>query len=344
MYYQKEIHTEKFIHWDSAHLEYRLINHFYAFLHFTNSTIDNHYKRLVRDTLHYRDEVFCTAGKIVHALQREAALPSSTPSFFSALHVRRGDLQFKEVKISAEEWYNNSKELWRPNELLYIATDEKNKTWFEPIQKHRPIKFLDDYSEMAGLANVDSVYIGLIETIIASHGRTFVGTWFSTFSNYINRLRGYNGRSMEDSWYSYLPRKSKMHGWEYPNGNYGAREFPIAWVGIDGNEVPKAEQQTLPKEGTFAANTDLASSAEVIRHSVRGLGRGIAGLPMSQTPALDITCDVDVDSLAYWNDPVGLRDEEFQSPFSVEDEDVKYISFSPDRGGWNNIRYVRLRR
>jgi len=76
------------------------------------------------------------------------------------------------------------------------------------------------------------------------------------------------------------------------------------------------------------------------------LARGVAGLPMSQTPALEgaergkIECDVDANDLAYWNEPQGLRDIHFQSPFAVVEDDSseKYLSFEPDSGGWNNIR------
>jgi hypothetical protein len=54
------------------------------------------------------------------------------------------------------------------------------------------------------------------------------------------------------------------------------------------------------------------------------LARGIAGRPMSQTPALigahrgHIDCDINVDSLAYWNNPQGERDINFKSPYAVE--------------------------
>jgi hypothetical protein len=64
---------------------------------------------------------------------------------------------------------------------------------------------------------------------------------------------------------------------------------------------------------------------------------------MEETPALEggsrahIECDVNVDSMAYWNDPQGHRDHQFESPFAVTDG-TKYISFTADRGGWNNVR------
>lgn len=45
---------------------------------------------------------------------------------------------------------------------------------------------------------------------------------------------------------------------------------------------------------------------------------------MGETQALEgakratIECDVNVDSLAYWNDPQGERDRDFVSPFAVQ--------------------------
>lgn len=52
--------------------------------------------------------------------------------------------------------------------------------------------------------------------------------------------------------------------------------------------------------------------------------RGIAGRPASETPALvgakrgHIECEINVDSLAYWNDPQGNRDQEFVTPFKAK--------------------------
>jgi hypothetical protein len=34
----------------------------------------------------------------------------------------------------------------------------------------------------------------MIEQIVAANGEAFIGTWWSTFTGYINRMRGYMGR------------------------------------------------------------------------------------------------------------------------------------------------------
>jgi hypothetical protein len=271
-YYDNSLHSPQLIHWDAsdAHV-HRLLNHFYAFIFFTNPVIDNYYKRFVRDFLHYKDEIYCAAGKIVHAI-------NDLGKTWSTLHVRRGDLQYKKVKISAEEWYENSKEFWEPGELIFIATDERNskltqlhiygfeehktcfltfsffisETFFDPIKEHHELRFLDDYWDMARLGDLDKNFLGMIDTIVASHGRTFSGTWFSTFTGYINRMRGYLGYSMKDSWYSWNERREVMHDYQYPSGNYGAREWPLGWVAIDGDEVIEHEGEPVVEESADA--------------------------------------------------------------------------------------------
>ena len=154
------------------------------------------------------------------------------------MHVRRGDLQFKQVKISASEWYSNLQDTWIPKELIYIATDERNKTFFDPIAKYHELRFLDDFKDLAGLETLDPNYTGMIDSIVASRGRVFAGTYWSTFSGYINRLRGYYGMTMKDSYYGTNQQKTIMHVWD---GNFKAgwqKEFPDGWVGIDGDEWP----------------------------------------------------------------------------------------------------------
>ena len=103
------------------------------------------------------------------------------------------------------------------------------------------------------------------------------------------------------------------------------------------------EQQAKP---TFRLE-DLESD-DLDDWTSKPVARGIAGRPKSETPAMEGAqrasidqCDINVDSLAYWNDPVGSRDLNFVSPFVTKSESngaqEKYITFASDRGGWNNV-------
>uniref|UniRef100_A0A7S2HX61 O-fucosyltransferase family protein n=1 Tax=Helicotheca tamesis TaxID=374047 RepID=A0A7S2HX61_9STRA len=235
------------IHFQTSEKEYRLLSHFYGFVHFTDPAIDNYYKRFVRDYMHYIDPIFCAAGKIIRSLQKESndrgfTLDHENGGGYSSLHVRRGELQYKKVKISAEEWYENTKDLWEENEILFIATDERNKTFFDPIKEHHDVRFLDDYWDMAGLGDLDPNFMGMIDTIVASRGRIFAGTYFSTFTGYIVRMRGYHGMSMKDSYYGSQKYKNALQEWKPHEGTEFSHEWPSGWIGIDGDTVPSQDK------------------------------------------------------------------------------------------------------
>ena len=347
IYYDSEMAAPDIFHFHSSSSDFRLLNHFYTFIHFTDPVENNFYKRFIRDFIHYKDDVFCAASKIINLLQEEGRqlgfkVDDEYAGGYSALHIRRGDLQYKEVRISAEEWYENTAKLWKPDEILYIATDEKNRAFFEPIKKHHQLRFLDDYLEKAGLADIEKQYWGMIESIIASRGRMFVGTWHSTFSSYIMRLRGYYGESKMSNYYAYRPRRFEMIRFHYPFGNYAAREWPTAWLGIDGDKeiIDDIEPNSISPLGPFLNMTLLKEP----NPRPNRLARGMFGLPMSKSPALEggsrgtIDCDVNVDSLAYWNDPQGEFDRSFSSPFRTSAPHKQYITFWQDCGRWNNVR------
>jgi len=111
---------------------------------------------------------------------------------------------------------------------------------------------------------------------------------------------------------------------------------------------PTSSPTLSPSEKSNAVPTANPNSNPGATFTVeKSLARGFAGLPISQTPALKgakwghIKCDEDVDKIAYWNDPQGEQDQNFQSPFAtLSDSQSKrrYLTFEPDPGGWNNIR------
>jgi len=254
VYFTKESQDQLLWHFQTFQKEYRLLIHYYNLIYFTDPMMNNYVKRFVRDFLRYKDEIFCAAGKIIRSIpttsseledsnknkglvmNRNKEIRNDIPGF-STMHARRGDFQYKRSKVSGEDWYTTTSDIWLQNEVLYIATDEKNKTFFNvPFKKHHEhVYYLDDFWAVAGLENVDSAYFGMIDTIVASFGRVFAGTYFSTFSGFINRMRGYHGISMKSSWYVPSQRKTTVHEWTHAV-TY-ARESPDGWVRIDGDEI-----------------------------------------------------------------------------------------------------------
>lgn len=83
----------------------------------------------------------------------------------------------------------------------------------------------------------------MLDQLIASRGRTFVGTFHSTFTGYINRMRGYHAEKDKlegyelgkiNSYYFFPDRmKETMRKYEAVKGPFFAKEFPVSWRDID---------------------------------------------------------------------------------------------------------------
>jgi hypothetical protein len=157
---------------------------------------------------------------------------------FSSFHIRRGDFQFKKAKISVAEVMATTGHLLLPGELVYVATDDADKALLDPIrQAGHTVRTLGDFltkKELQGLANPD--WVGMIEQVVASRGRVFVGTYWSTFTGFIVRMRGYRGLAKQ-SYYA-LPqfRDVMVSGKDVRKGAGWWREWPEAWEGIDSSD------------------------------------------------------------------------------------------------------------
>jgi hypothetical protein len=126
-----------------------------------------------------------------------------------------------------------------------------------------------------------------------------------------------------------MPHENQI---EVPRGHASVDQRIVAAEGVGGNGAAGTTKRKVP---TYALQ-DLAPD---VGFRDKKVARGVAGRPERDTPALDgarrahIECEINVDSLAYWNDPQGKRDDDFVSPFRVPDADRKYITFNPDHGG-----------
>ena len=114
---------------------------------------------------------------------------------FSAIHVRRTDhpSSFK-MKQDFWLWKLQQRAALNLTKTLYIATDEENKTWFEPFKEAGyNLFFAEDFDDQLQLKDINSAYVqdmlGLCEQLICAHADHFVGSYYSTFTMYIKRLR-----------------------------------------------------------------------------------------------------------------------------------------------------------
>ena len=163
----------------------RLLVHFYLFLFFEDWKQDLWTKRFVRDHLRYLDEIQCAAARVVAAMRQKARENGDPNGNFDTFHIRRGDFQYKSTRVSADEIYENTRDVFQENSTIFIATDERALDFFEPLRKHYHIYFLKDFQHL--LKGLNKNYFGMLDQRIASRGRVFAGAFFSTFTGYINR-------------------------------------------------------------------------------------------------------------------------------------------------------------
>lgn len=265
--YDAKMHVHRAIYFPGDYRNtHRILTHFYSYLYWADLHTEHIYKRLVRDRLHYHDDIFCAAGRVVRMLHEDAAALSdgkynaptqrnshpltmggdtNKDATYFAYHIRRGDFQYKHTKLSAKEIWSNTKHLLAPSmnrtSLIYIATDEKNKAFFDPFkegfaQHNFKLVFLSDYIKRAflGDGHLNQNHIGMVEQVICANAHTFIGTPLSTFTGYITRMRGYYRDGRYARTYYTMPQDMyQLHKKPELVGPFWAREFAVAHRDID---------------------------------------------------------------------------------------------------------------
>ena len=156
---------------------------------------------MLRDHVHFLPQVFDIAAKVIAFLGLHR---------YSSFHVRRNELQYKEVFMGADRLLRHVRPLLKPAETIYIATDETDPSFFAAIEKeHRVFQWHDFFTEKGGnvLNGVDipRKLEGCIEQVICAGARFFAGTLESTFTSYIFRLRGYTNAPNKEVYFHTLP-------------------------------------------------------------------------------------------------------------------------------------------
>ena len=96
--------------------------------------MQSYYKRFIRDYMRYKDEIQCAGAELVAAVHADAlrehqANNHSLPGEYYALHIRRGDMAHKIVKLPADQIvrnlrYPDGSPIIPPGAFVYISTDD----------------------------------------------------------------------------------------------------------------------------------------------------------------------------------------------------------------------------
>lgn len=172
---------------EKPYKEPRFLNQVSGVVIFARQKLDLALKAFFKHSLHYVDTIFAVASRVITAMGLFN---------YTALHVRRNDLQYKEVHIPAGGTLANIRALVPAGEPLYLATDEVAPAFFAALEQRHPVyRWHDFLAAEGGFALRGAVYspkvVGMIEQVVCAGARRFFGTQHSTFSSHIARLRGY---------------------------------------------------------------------------------------------------------------------------------------------------------
>ena len=170
-----------------------LFGHFNYHVYGNGPIERNKIKEKINKGIQYRKEFFDVADKVCSYLGED----------FNAIHIRRGDFLNIRENESKNQFSNLIKDLEGripKNKPLFIATDESNKSIFKILKKEGyQYYFLESfYSHIKPL--IKNTHPGaselicalLVDQIVCSKANIFLGSHLSTFSDYINIIRGQN--------------------------------------------------------------------------------------------------------------------------------------------------------
>jgi GDP-fucose protein O-fucosyltransferase len=164
---------------------------------------------------------------------------------FDAIHVR-GEVEFhrqmnKHNLLTSQTIYTEISKILPKGGTVFVATDIKDGTsFFDFLRQHYNLIFLHDCQTMVEEMKIHPQLWGLVEQLVASRGRFYFASTFSTFGSYIARLQGYH-LAQENA--PNIVETGSIATWPMDNledfhymTNYNtlkkslwAREFPTCW-------------------------------------------------------------------------------------------------------------------
>jgi hypothetical protein len=172
------------------------------------------------------------------------------------------------VKLSAPEILKNmhmpdGTPIIAPGTLVYLSTDDPDGLCVNCYQNKQPctvypagskpvgcpedtswnafreagwkLRFLNDYLKKGHLKDVNPNLFGMAESIVCSRAKGFAGTFHSTFTGYIHRLRGYHG--LGESTYYHTNHMLLAPQMKKSTGHGFSREWRAGWTDDEGKLI-----------------------------------------------------------------------------------------------------------
>ena len=190
------------------HFPRNLLGHFGYHVYPPNDNARRIIQQKVKDGIKFREEFFVQSKKLM-------------PGDYDAVHIRRGDFKYTQTQWT-EDLYKNLEALLdgsvRKSVPLYIATDEPDLSMFDFLKEKYNTIFLKDLTQSSKSHEL------VLDTIICANAKNFYGSRMSTYSDYINIVRGYNGEidhhrkslnfDRKQIQYNKYPWESEPYNWQ----------------------------------------------------------------------------------------------------------------------------------
>ena len=215
---------DKFIHFPR-----NLFGHFYYHVYGSSPLQRNIIRDKIQKGIKYKPSFYAQSYKVKEKI-----------GDYNSIHVRRNDFLSTRPETSTSQidtLLDDISDRIPNNTPLFIATDEKDKSLFDNLRSKYELYFLDDFYQ-----NLQKYEALILDQIICSESNIFLGSKFSTFSDYINVLRGYTKKldfhregtnfKLPPLNYLYFPWEKDGYGWEKVCDSYWKHERSHFNVGI----------------------------------------------------------------------------------------------------------------
>ena len=157
-----------------------LLTPFYAMV-FSGVELRRQTIQVVRDRFRHHSSIAYLAQQIATSLGE-----------FHAVQVRRTDFIRYHPPVDIDTIMTQLAEAAPAGSTLVIATDEPNRAFFRALSARYKVIYGVDLIKQAAPDDMPSYQFSAVEQNLCALAETFTGTRWSTFSAYINRLRGYH--------------------------------------------------------------------------------------------------------------------------------------------------------
>jgi hypothetical protein len=169
------------------HFEFNLYGSYWYSVYPGDKFKRNLLKKKINSSLMYKEE-FAEISKKVY----------NTIGTYNSIHVRRNDfLQDRAEHLSdistSSKFSSIVKYLLKDDKPIYVATDEKDLSFFDELKKYKTLYFFKDFYDIS-----DELLASIIEQLVCVNSEIFYGTYKSTYSKRINILRGYQNKQTSD--------------------------------------------------------------------------------------------------------------------------------------------------